>query len=153
MEGISLFLSSHHVSNMFSSICNGVTQILWLPNLFPKGIPNSTSLCPTSFTQSSPFLTFISELKGRHSILTLNLLFWGTSQVLINYLFLGDGPIKMPHWKKNTWEATHLPNRRGKENKGYGTTMWKKQNQLTNHPSLKTIKVFHEHVHFIIKML
>ncbi len=27
------------------------------------------------------------------------------------------------------------------------------QNQLTNHSSLKTIKVFHEHVHFIIKML
>jgi hypothetical protein len=25
------------------------------------------------------------------------LLFWGTSQVLIIYLFLGDGSIKMPH--------------------------------------------------------
>jgi hypothetical protein len=68
------------------SIHNGVPQILWVPNLFPKGIPNSTSLYPTSFTQSSPFLTFISEPKGRHSIFTLNLLFWGTS--CFNYLFI-----------------------------------------------------------------
>ncbi len=65
-------------------ICNVVPQILWVPTVFPKGIPNSTSLYPTSFTQSSPLLTFISEPKGRHSIFTLNLLFWGTSQVLIN---------------------------------------------------------------------
>jgi hypothetical protein len=63
------------------------------------------------------------------------------------------GQSKCPIEKKNTWEATHLMNRRGKANKSYGTTMWKKQNQLTNHRSLKTIKVFHEHVYFIIKML
>ncbi len=79
------------------SIRNGVPQILWAPDVFPKGIPNSTLLYPTSFTHSSPFLTFISEPKGRNSIFTLNLLFWGTSQVLIIYLFLGDGSIKMPH--------------------------------------------------------
>jgi len=68
------------------SIRNGIPWILWVPNLFPKGIPNSTSLYPTSFTQSSPFFTFISEPKGRHSIFTLNLLFWGTSR--FNYLFI-----------------------------------------------------------------
>jgi hypothetical protein len=48
----------------------------WIEFLFlvlflcAKGVPNSTSLYPISFTQSSPLVTYVGEPKGGHSILT-----------------------------------------------------------------------------------
>jgi hypothetical protein len=60
--------------------------------VFAKGLPNNISFYPISFAQSSPFLTYIGELK-KDSILTYKLLVWGSLANL--FVPFGDGPINM----------------------------------------------------------
>jgi len=51
------------VPNMFSSSSQYVPYV---PNVFPKGVPNSTSLNPICFAKkSSPSLLYIGGPKGR----------------------------------------------------------------------------------------
>jgi hypothetical protein len=38
----------------------------WVSIMFPKGVPNSTSLYLISFAQSFPLVTYIGEPKERH---------------------------------------------------------------------------------------
>ncbi len=54
-------VSSHQVLNMFPKF----------PNVFPKGVPNSTSLYPICFGQSAPLLTYIGGPKGEATHLSV----------------------------------------------------------------------------------
>jgi hypothetical protein len=42
----------------------GFEYVLKIPNVFPKGVPNNTSLYPICFVQSPPILTYIGGPKG-----------------------------------------------------------------------------------------
>jgi hypothetical protein len=62
--------------------------------MFPKGVPNSTSLC---FAQSPPLLTYIGGPKGEALHLSIESSILGASVVST---FFCDGPIKISHCKK-----------------------------------------------------
>jgi hypothetical protein len=78
-----VFLCSHHVLSLLSMMFLRFPMGSFI--MFPKGVPNSSSLYLISFAQSSPLLIYIGEAKGRPSILTLKLPFWGASQVSVSF--------------------------------------------------------------------
>jgi len=59
--GPRIFFHFSFVPNMFLSSSQYAP---WVPNVFPKGFPNSTRFNPTCFAQSPLLLTYIGGQKG-----------------------------------------------------------------------------------------
>ncbi len=69
-----------------------------VPNVFPKGVPNSTSFNRIHFAQSSPLLTYIGGPKGEALDLSIESFILGSLHSF-NFFFC-DGPIKLAHCQK-----------------------------------------------------
>jgi hypothetical protein len=119
-EGSSFFLWGEACWAFFFSLCSDHVPIVLshVFNLFPKDIPNNTTLfIAYGFAQSSFLLLYRGGPNRRHYIFTWKLLFWGPSIVskiffFSFFFFLHDGPMKMAHWtqkrkikRKGIWET------------------------------------------------
>jgi len=110
-EGSSLFLSGKGEDGIFFNYLVPIMFPMMLPSsqwvsiMFPKGVPNSTSLYLISFAQSSPLCHLYRWAQGeahRSSIL-------GSSHV--SDFFQGEGLIKMAHCKRKKKKKPNLGNK------------------------------------------
>ncbi len=83
----------------------------WVSIIFPKGVPNSTSLYLISFAQSFPLVTYIGEPKGRH-LMELRSSILGRSHTSFpGWRADQNGPLEKKK-KKELGQQTPLMNRR-----------------------------------------
>ncbi len=88
-----------------------------VPNVLPKGLPNSTSIYSISFPQSSPLLTDIGELQREAFYLHIWIASLGEPyKCFFSFWWWANqhGPL---HKITRTWKAAHLMNCRENVNR------------------------------------
>jgi hypothetical protein len=72
----------------------------FVPIMFPKGVPNSTSLYLISFAQSFPLVSYIGEPKGKHLMALRSSLLGRSHASFPGWWADQNGPLEE---KKKTW--------------------------------------------------